>query len=70
MPMTNNPPSDDDLLETPSVHAQPDVDATGARLLDLEQQARAAIEQRPIAAVLLALGFGYIVARLASRTSR
>jgi hypothetical protein len=68
--MTNNPPTDDDLLEAPSAHAQPEIDAMGARLIALEQQARAAIEQRPIVAVLLAVGFGYIVARLASRGSR
>jgi hypothetical protein len=34
---------------------------------DLEKQLQAFIEERPIAAVLSALGFGFLVARIVSR---
>ena len=37
---------------------------------DLEEQARAFIRERPVAAVLAAVGLGYLVARLVSRTVR
>ena len=42
---------------------------TGMRtmLTDAEQQARTFVEQRPVAAVLVALGIGFIVARAAAR---
>lgn len=37
---------------------------------DLEQQARTLIRQRPIVAVLAAVGLGYLTARLISRGAR
>ena len=39
-------------------------------LTELEQQARALIRQRPVVAVLAAVGVGYLVARLVSRVLR
>jgi len=41
-----------------------------ARVTDLEEQARTLIRQRPVVAVLAAVGVGYLVARLVSRAMR
>jgi hypothetical protein len=41
-----------------------------SRLTDLPQRVRTAIKQRPVVAVLTALGVGYVVARLVSRGER
>ena len=41
-----------------------------SRVTDLEEQARALIRQRPVVAVLAAVGVGYLVARLVSRAMR
>jgi hypothetical protein len=49
---------------------QPDIAAVRSRLTDLEQQARTLIRQRPVVAVLAAVGVGYLVARLVSRAMR
>ena len=37
---------------------------------DLEEHARALIRQRPVVAVLVAIGVGYLAARLVSRATR
>lgn len=68
--MTINPSSDVRLLSPPVERAESGVDAIGSELKDLEKQARAAIQERPIVAVLVAVGLGYLVARLASRANR
>jgi hypothetical protein len=39
-------------------------------LTDLTQRVRAVIKERPVAAVLTAVGVGYVVARLVSRGER
>ena len=39
-------------------------------LTDLTQRVRTVIEQRPVVAVLAAVGVGYVVARLVSRGGR
>lgn len=49
---------------------QPHIAAVRSRLTDVEQQARTRIRQRPIVAVLAAVGVGYLVARLVSRVMR
>jgi hypothetical protein len=49
---------------------QPDIAAVRSGLADLEQQARTLIRQRPVVAVLAAVGVGYLVARLFSRAMR
>jgi hypothetical protein len=48
----------------------PDFDTISGDLEDLEQKARTMILQRPVLAVLLAAGVGYLVARIASRAKR
>ena len=49
---------------------QPDIAAVRSKVTDLEQQARTLIRQRPVVAVLVAIGVGYLVARLVSRAMR
>lgn len=60
--------------ERPSPRRAEQVEAAGAavrsRVTDLEQQARTLISQRPVVAVLAAVGVGYLVARLVSRGLR
>ena len=48
----------------------PDGAAGGSTLTDLEHQARTLIRQRPVVAVLAAVGVGYLAARLVSRAMR
>ena len=57
-------------LTTTEPQAQSDLDALGSGLKDLEEQARAFVQERPIVAVLVAAGLGYLIARLASRGAR
>ena len=47
-----------------------DIAALHSSVTDLEQKARAFIKQRPVAAVLVAVGTGYLVARLVARGRR
>lgn len=49
---------------------QTDIAAVRSRVTDLEEQARTLIKQRPIVAVLAAVGAGYLVARVLSRVTR
>ena len=51
-------------------HGQSDTTALRSGVADLEQQARAFIRQRPVVAVLAAVGAGYLVARLVARGRR
>ena len=53
-----------------SQQVQADIAAVYSKLTDLEQQARILIRQRPVVAVLAAVGVGYLVARLVSRGTR
>jgi hypothetical protein len=48
----------------------PDITEVRSRVTDLEQNARTFIGQRPIVAVLAAVGVGYLVARLVARGMR
>jgi len=41
-----------------------------SRVTDLEEQARTVIRQRPVVAVLAAVGVGYLVARVVARALR
>ena len=54
----------------PSQQMQPGLDEVRARVTDLHRQARNLIRQRPIVAVLTAVGVGYLTARLVSRATR
>jgi hypothetical protein len=54
-PGRSEDPADTDLLAT---------------LTDLAQRVRTIIKERPVAAVLTAIGVGYVVARLVSRGGR
>lgn len=65
----------DQHVEAPPVaprapQGQSDITALRSGVTDLEQQARAFIRQRPVVAVLAAVGAGYLVARLVARGRR
>jgi hypothetical protein len=60
--ITPTPPRTDPVPE--------DLAAARTKLLDLEEQARALVRERPVVAMLAALGLGYFVARLFTRRSR
>jgi len=47
-----------------------DIPDVRSRVTDLEQLARTLIRERPVVAVLAAVGVGYLVARLVSRGTR
>jgi hypothetical protein len=47
-----------------------DFAAVRSKVTDLEQHARTLIGQRPVVAVLVAAGAGYLIARLVSRGLR
>jgi hypothetical protein len=49
---------------------QPDITDVRSRVTEIEQHARTLIRQRPVVAVLAAVGVGYLVARLVSRALR
>lgn len=51
-------------------HPPPDMTAVFSRVSDLQQQARDIIRERPVVAVLAAMGLGFLVARMASRLTR
>ena len=50
-----------------SKRVQPEIADIRSMVTDLEQQARTFARQRPVVAVLAAVGVGYLVARLFSR---
>ena len=66
--MTTDQIAEEPPLPRRAEQGQPD--SAASRLSDLEQQARIRIRQRPVVAVLAAVGFGYLVARLVSRATR
>jgi hypothetical protein len=49
---------------------QPDIAAVRFKVTALEQQARTLITQRPVVAMLIAAGAGYLVARVVARGTR
>ena len=54
----------------PAPQVQPEIAALRSKITDLEQQARTLIRQRPVVAVLAAVGVGYLVARVVARGTR
>ena len=65
----------DQIAEEPPVPrgaepGQPHSADVRSTLTDLEHQARTLIRQRPVVAVLVAVGVGYLVARLVARAMR
>jgi len=54
----------------PEPWAQDEIAAMSTTLADWEEQARTRIRQRPIVALLAALGAGYLLARLVARAAR
>ena len=65
----------DQIVEEPPLprraeQGQPNIAAVRSRVTDLEEDARTLIRQRPVVAVLAAVGVGYLVARLVSRAMR
>jgi len=65
--MTTGGIAEEQLLPTHSVQEHPD---SAAFRSGLENQARTLIRQRPVVAVLAALGAGYLLARLFLRAGR
>lgn len=55
----------------PPAHSMP-TDLAGVRsaMSDLERQARELIDERPVLAVMIAAGIGYLLARIVVRSSR
>lgn len=68
--MTTDQIAEERPLPRRAEQGQPDITAVRSSVTDLEQQARALIRQRPVVAVLAAVGVGYLVARLVSRGMR
>ncbi|MBI4514973.1 MAG: hypothetical protein HY699_04045 [Deltaproteobacteria bacterium] len=68
--MTTDQMAEEPPLPRGTEQVQPDIAAVRSKVTDLEQQARALIKQRPVVAVLAAVGVGYLVARLVSRGTR
>ena len=56
--------------EEPAGQEPAGMDELSSRLEAFEEEARTIIRDQPVASVLAALGVGYLVARLASRSSR
>ena len=54
----------------PAEQGQARITQVCTRVTDLEEHARTLIRQRPVVAVLAAIGVGYLVARLISRAMR
>ena len=68
--MTTDQSVEERPLPQRAEHGQVDITALRSGVTDLEQQARAFIRERPVVAVLAAVGAGYLVARLVSRGRR
>jgi hypothetical protein len=68
--MTTDQIAEESPLPRRAEQGQPNIAAARFRLTDLEQQTRTLIRQRPVVAVLAAVGVGYLVARLVSRAMR
>ena len=61
-----------DTEQPPTPSSQPALNIADAlsRVTDLERHARAWISERPVIAVLGAVGIGYVIARMLSRGAR
>ncbi|MDZ4684423.1 MAG: hypothetical protein SH850_04985 [Planctomycetaceae bacterium] len=57
-------------IEQPSYSMPTDIAAVRSVVTDLERQARDLIHDRPVLAVLIAAGVGYLMARVVVRGSR
>ena len=68
--MTTDQMAEEPPLPRGTEQGQADIAAVRSKVTDLEQQARTLIRQRPVVAVLAAVGVGYLVARLVSRAMR
>jgi hypothetical protein len=68
--MTTDQLAEKRLVPRRAEPVQPEIAAVRSKVTDLEQQARTFIRQRPVVAVLAAVGAGYLVARLVSRGRR
>lgn len=60
---TRQPSADSMRIESDSAESR-------STMTDLEEQARTLVRERPITAVLVAVGLGYVIARLVSRAVR
>lgn len=55
----------------PPAHAMPtDLASVRSAMSDLERQARELIDERPVLAVMIAAGIGYLLARIVVRSGR
>jgi hypothetical protein len=55
----------------PPTHSLPtDLAAVRSVMTDLERQARQLVDERPVLAVMIAAGMGYLLARIVVRGSR
>ena len=70
MTTTTRIAQDAPLPMPPAEQLPADIEALRAKVSDLEQQASVLIRERPVVAVLAAVGVGYLLARLASRAPR
>ena len=70
MTTTTRIAEDAQLPMPPAEQLPADIEALRAKVSDLEQQASVLIRERPVVAVLAAVGVGYLLARLASRAPR
>ena len=61
---------EEESSNSPVLEIPPEFEAIASRVSELEEQARRLIHERPVVAVLGAVGLGYLVARLVSRVGR
>jgi ElaB/YqjD/DUF883 family membrane-anchored ribosome-binding protein len=67
--MTTDQIADERPLPRSTEQAQADIASVRSKVTDLEHQTRTLIRQRPVVAVLAAVGVGYLIARLVSRAT-
>ena len=68
--MTSNQSVEERAVPRRVEHRPSSLPALPSSVTDLEQQARTFIRERPVVAVLAAVGAGYLVARLVARARR
>lgn len=61
---------DEERPVPPLIEGLPDLADLRSKAMGLEEQARTLVKDRPMVAVLAAVGVGYLVARLFSRGGR
>jgi hypothetical protein len=57
-------------MEPPTRSLPTDLAAVRSVMTDLERQARQLVDERPVLAVMIAAGMGYLLARIVVRGSR